>query len=96
LNISSWVLTPGELTAHDGTDPRRVIQMGIRPAQIHVMSEISGIAWTQAWAGRGTGCIGDVAVSFLGLVEFIQNKRASGRLKDLADIEALGRSEEPE
>lgn len=32
----------------------------------------------------------DVLVPFIGQAAFIRNKRASGRLKDLADIEALG------
>lgn len=39
--------------------------------------------------------LGDVPVSYIGKKQFILNKRASGRLKDLADIEALGEGIQP-
>ncbi len=78
------------LTAADLIDPARVLQMGVEPVQIHVMSDISGVAWDDAWAGRAVGRCGSHDLPFIGRSEFIRNKRAAGRLKDLADIEALG------
>ncbi len=71
-------------------EPDRILQMGVEPIQIHVMSDISGVTWDEAWAGRETGPCGTRDLSFIGRREFLRNKRASGRLKDLADIEALG------
>ncbi|MPZ19180.1 MAG: hypothetical protein GEV06_14895 [Luteitalea sp.] len=79
------------LSAEDVIDPRRVIQMGMPPLQIHIMSEISGLTWEQAWAGREIGRFGELDVAFLGRTELIENKRAAGRTKDLADIQALTR-----
>ena len=78
------------LRAADLVDPRRILQMGIEPVQIHVMSDISGVTWTEAWDGRETGRCGSHELPFIGRREFVRNKQASGRLKDLADIEALG------
>lgn len=69
----------------------RVIQMGVPPVQIHIMSDISGITWEQAWAGREVGTLGGQDISFIGRTELLLNKRASGRAKDLADVEALRR-----
>lgn len=43
----------------------------------------------EAWADRLTGSLFGVDVSFLGRASFIINKRASGREKDLRDIEML-------
>jgi hypothetical protein len=74
-------------------DPRRVIQMGVPPVQIHIMSDISGIGWDDAWAGRESGRLGDLEIAFLGLDGLLTNKRASGRTKDLADVEALTRGD---
>jgi hypothetical protein len=71
-------------------EPSRILQMGVEPVQIHVMSDISGVTWDEAWAGRETGPCGTRDLPFIGRREFLRNKRASGRLKDLADIEALG------
>jgi hypothetical protein len=80
----------GPLRADDLTDPDRILQMGVEPVQIHVMSAITGVAWDEAWEGREVGSCGSHQVPFIGRREFVKNKRASGRLKDLADIEALG------
>jgi hypothetical protein len=78
------------LRPEDLIDPDRIVQMGVEPIQIHVMSAISGVSWDEAWAGHGTGRCGSNDLAFLGRRDFLRNKRASGRLKDLADIEALG------
>lgn len=80
--------SPG-LSAAEMIDPARVLQMGVEPVQIHVMSNISGVSWDEAWAGREVGRCGSHDLPFIGKYEFVRNKRASGRLKDLADIEAL-------
>lgn len=79
-----------ELQATDLIDPTRVLQMGVEPVQIHVMSDISGVTWDDAWAGREVGRCGSRDLPFIGRREFVRNKRAAGRLKDLADIDALG------
>lgn len=78
------------LQPHDIVDPARIIQMGIEPVQIHVMSAIDAVSWNEAWAGREIGDAGGRELPFIGRREFIKNKRAAGRLKDLADIEAIG------
>ncbi len=70
-------------------DPRRMLQMGVPPVQIHVMSAISGVGWEDAWSDCVTGPLGDHSVRFLGRDTFLRNKRAAGRPKDLADIDAL-------
>lgn len=79
-----------ELRPEQVTDPSRIIQMGVEPVQIHVMCDISGVTWGEAWAGRETGRCGSHELPFIGRSDFVRNKRAAGRLKDLADLEALG------
>ncbi len=71
------------------TDRRRMLQMGVPPVQIHVMSAISGVEWEEAWADRVEGSLGSNSVLFLGRKTFLRNKRAAGRPQDLADIDAL-------
>jgi hypothetical protein len=76
-------------------DRRRMLQMGVPPVQIHVMSAISGVDWHEAWSDRVDGPLGRHIVPFLGKATFLRNKRAAGRPKDIADIDALepGRDE---
>jgi hypothetical protein len=67
-----------------------VIQLGLPPYRIDILTSISGVAFPEAWAGRLGGTLFDVPVAFLGREAFIRNKRASGRPKDLEDLRALG------
>jgi len=77
------------------SDRRRMLQMGVPPVQIHVMSAISGVEWDEVWADRVEGSLGSHSVPFLGRETFLRNKRAAGRPKDLADIDALEPGSEP-
>ena len=75
-------------------DPRRLLQMGFEPVQIHVMTAISGVSWEEAWTDRAVGQCGTHVVAFLGRDTFVKNKRAAGRPKDLADLDAISLGED--
>jgi hypothetical protein len=70
--------------------PDQVIQLGMPPRRIDILTSISGVTFEQAWRGRVTHEAMGLQVPFLGRAELVQNKRASGRKKDLADLDALG------
>ena len=53
------------LRSADVADSRRMLEMGVPPVQIHIMSAISGVTWEDAWADRVTGPCGRHQVSFL-------------------------------
>lgn len=78
------------LSAADFQRPDVVIQLGVPPVRVDLLTGISGVTWEEVWAGRVAGEFGGVPVSFIGLAELRRNKLASGRHKDLADLEALG------
>ncbi len=78
------------LTLHDFSIPDNIVQLGVPPVRIDLITSITGVSWEEAWKGREKGLYGDVEVHYLGRREFIANKRALGRKKDLADLEALG------
>jgi hypothetical protein len=79
-----------KLSEDDFVLPQNVIQLGVPPVRIDIMTSLSGVPWEKASAGKVKGNYGDVAVHFIGKQDFIANKRTLGRKKDLADIEALG------
>jgi hypothetical protein len=74
----------------DFTRQGSVVQLGVPPVRIDIITSLTGVDWDKAQAGKVAGVYGGVATSFLGKKEFILNKKATGRKKDLADIEALG------
>ncbi len=78
------------LTAEDFAASDKVVQLGVAPVRVDIVTSITGVSWEEAAAGRVEGNFGDVPVHYLGRKEFIRNKRALGRKKDLADLEALG------
>jgi hypothetical protein len=79
------------ITAADFNRPGTVIQLGMAPNRIDILTEISGVPdFGAAWNDRVEHEIEGRSIPFLGLDALITNKRAAGRLKDLADIEALG------
>ena len=78
------------LSAGDFQRPDVVIQLGVAPVRVDLLTGITGVTWDEAWSGRTVGDFGEVPIPFLGLAELRRNKQAVGRHKDLADLEALG------
>ena len=78
------------LNPSDFERPDQVVQLGVPPVRIDLITSITGVSWDEAWAGRVAGHYGDMPVHYIGLEQFIDNKRATGRTKDVADLEALG------
>lgn len=78
------------LTVEDFSSPDKVVQLGVPPVRIDIVTSITGVSWEAAKSGREEGTYGDVSVYYIGKQQFIANKLAIGRKKDLADLEALG------
>ena len=74
---------------------RALFRIGESPFQIDILLQISGIDYNIAAADAVHGAYGDVPVRFLGRKALIANKKASGRPKDLADVDLLT-SDDPE
>jgi hypothetical protein len=77
------------LGVEDFTTPGRVVQLGMAPNRIDLMTAIDGVSFADAWSGRVSGHFGAVPVFYIGKAELVRNKRATGRAQDLADVEAL-------
>jgi len=77
------------LTLVDLERPDLVFQIGQPPRRIDILTEISGIGFDEAWKTHRVSALGDLRVPFIGRDALVRNKRASGRSKDLADLELL-------
>jgi hypothetical protein len=91
--IADFGFPTAPLTPADIAGGTKVIEMGVAPVQIHVMSGIDGVTWDEVWESRELGPFGPRSVAFIGREAFLRNKRAAGRPKDLADVDALRESE---
>lgn len=77
------------LTPEDFSRPGQIVQLGVAPNRIDLITLIDGVTFDEAWDGRVAGRFGREPVSYIGRREFLRNKRAAGRPQDLADIDAL-------
>jgi hypothetical protein len=66
-----------------------MLEMGMPPVQIHVMTSISGSRGMKPGLGVPSVRAAGIRSPSLARDAFLRNKRAAGRLKDLADIDAL-------
>lgn len=73
----------------DDFAPDAVIQLGQPPRRIDLLMGIDGVQFADCQTRREVIVVDDVPLNFIGLEDFKQNKRATGRLKDLADLDAL-------
>jgi hypothetical protein len=66
-----------------------VVRMGVPPNRIEILTSISGVEFESCYAEKEMIQIEEMAVPVISLARLRQNKAASGRLRDLADLESL-------
>ncbi|MFW5857616.1 MAG: hypothetical protein ACOCX4_07050 [Planctomycetota bacterium] len=71
-----------------------VLTFGAEPSRVDLLNSIDGITYQEARPSIVRGSYDDLAVSFIGLDALLQNKRATERTRDKADLEELGGSVE--
>jgi len=69
--------------------PGTVIQIGMPPRRVDILTGLSGIVFDRAWGDRVVRRVGGIEIPFLGKAALIENKKATHRPKDLADLEEL-------
>jgi hypothetical protein len=77
------------LTKDNFLSEDQVIQLGVAPNRIDLLTHISGVAFEDAWDSRELGDMGGLLVPFISREMLKKNKAASGRTQDLADLEHL-------
>ena len=77
------------LREEDFLDGENVIQLGYPPNRIDILSQIDGVEFKEAFINKEVFKDEEIEINFIGIDHLIQNKKASGRLQDLADLEIL-------
>ena len=78
-----------ELAEKDLATPELVFQIGVAPYRIDLLTSIDGVTFEEAWAQRVTVRVDGQEIAVIGRDDLLRNKRATGRLRDLADAEEL-------
>ena len=66
-----------------------VVQLGLPPRRIDVLTSIDGVDFASAWESRVVTTVGGCAVPVLSYDDLLRNKRATGRPKDVQDAAML-------
>lgn len=78
-----------ELDTSDLLEPDSIIQLGYPPVRIDLITSMDGVSFNECHSTRVEAIIDDVSVPFIDLLHLKQNKEATGRYQDLADLENL-------
>lgn len=87
--LSAFGAPLSDLSIDDLTRPDTVFQIGLPPSRIDIVSGITGVAFDEAWERRVPVTLPGGTVDVLSKGDFVANKKAVGRPKDLADIALL-------
>ncbi len=74
-------LSIAELTSSD-----LVIQIGVEPCRIDIITGVNGLEFDEAWKNRVRINVEDIVFDILSKQDLLKNKLAAGREKDLGDI----------
>jgi hypothetical protein len=87
--LASFGAPIANISVADLATPGTIVQIGVEPVRIDIITAIDGVEFDPAWGARTLAHFGDQQVAVLSREHLLQNKQASGRTQDLADIEAL-------
>lgn len=77
------------MTQHDLTRTDMVYQIGVPPRRIDIVTEITGVSFDEAWQSRVEVVWQGRKIGWIGFDSLIANKQATGRPKDLLDVQEL-------
>jgi hypothetical protein len=80
-----------DLSPEDLASPGIVYQMGVAPARIDVLTEISGVSFEEAWRDHPTATLQGLRVPIISYPALVKNKEATGRARDQLDLALLAR-----
>jgi len=87
--IKEFGLNTPDLCESIFLEPGKIIRMGYPPIRIEVLTEISGVNFEECFSKRTETKIDGIKINLISYKDLLKNKKASGRYKDLNDLENL-------
>ena len=75
-----------KISSEDFTSNDNVVQIGVEPRRIDLMTRISGVTFDEAWKNKLLVSVDDLDVFVLSRADLLKNKSAADRSKDKGDI----------
>ncbi len=87
--LKDFGVAPPDFQATRFEDPSTMLVLGQEPFRIDILTDIPGVTFETAWSDRSSVTLDGETVPLISKSNLIKNKKAVGRLQDLADVEAL-------
>ena len=87
--LKAFGLNDPNLTPELFLQKPKIIRMGFPPMRLEISTSISGVEFEECYQTRIVDTLDDVEVNLIDLEHLKKNKKASGRAKDIADLENL-------
>ena len=78
-----------DIPEHIFSKKGNILVFGVPPTRIDLLNEIDGVSFEEAFRNSVKGMYGGLEARFIGYDELLQNKSASPRISDKADLEEL-------
>jgi hypothetical protein len=88
--LQQFGLRDSEFTTGEFLNPGKVFRFGVPPLQIDILTSVSGCEFGDCYPRREILLRDGIEISLISIDDLRVNKQASGRAKDLADLEGLG------
>ncbi len=95
LALSQFGFAGMDISKQDLTTSDRVIQLGFPPGRIDLLTSIDGVDFVACYQRRLAFKLDGLDLNFIALEDFKTNKKATGRHKDVADLEVLEQHNKP-
>jgi|SRR5919112_1840916 predicted nucleotidyltransferase len=84
--LSKFGAPVSELSEDDFTSADMILQLGVEPCRIDLLTGIDGVEFDEAWGNKVGVTVDGLEVYVLSREDLIKNKRAAGREKDRGDV----------
>jgi len=85
-----------KLTEYDLTKEGNVIQLGQPPLRIDLLTSIDGVTFEACYGNRKEVVFDGLSMNFIGYHDLVTNKKATGRHRDLDDVENMTPPKDPD
>jgi len=77
---------PYEITVDELNTKNMVLQIGIEPMRIDILTDIDGVNFSEAWQNKSNNSLFGEEIHFISLHDLIKNKTSTNRPKDKYDV----------
>ena len=84
--LSKFGAPANELSVEDFTSTDLIVQLGVEPSRIDLLTGIDGVEFEEAWRNRISIALDNLEIFVLSKEDLLRNKVATGRDKDQGDI----------